>query len=42
MKTMHLCKERLPKVLICDACGTWLKMESLELRGDDVTTELNF
>ena len=44
MKTMHFtCKERLSKVLlpVCET-GMWLKMESLEQRGDDVCENLDF
>ena len=30
METMHSCGERLS--IVCEACGMWLKMESLEQR----------
>ena len=37
MNTMHLYKGRLSQVLVCEDCGIWLKMGSLEKRGDNVT-----
>ena len=30
MNTMHLYKGRLSQVLVCEDCGIWLKMGSLE------------